>query len=356
MHAETAELPVHGLRESGAPRGDEPFEIKQPPARFHDTQKLLKRLERAVGMPVIAYWGAAASNVCDNDVVVLHEILKRRGRMKKVGFLIKSGGGFVVSALKIVHLLRQYADEVTALLPLECASAATIIALGCDRIVMTPVSYLTPIDSSLTHQLSPVDEINNSRVSVSSDELRRITDLWRKLERDQHPNAYQEVFKYIHPLVIGAIDRSMSLSMKVCMEVLSYHAKDMAEAERISRSLNHDFPAHSYPITSQEAKRMGLAVEVASPQIDMLLSDLNFAYSDMAQNSVTDLDPSNYQDNNILSVVETKDCQIYWQNDRLQNYIASERRWQTLNNRSSWRMLERLPGHPEPRRSELHVR
>ena len=245
---------------------------------------------------------------------------------------------------------------VVALLPLECASAATIVALGCNRIVMTPVSYLTPIDSSLTHQLSPVDEINNSRVSVSSDELRRITDLWRKLERDQHPNAYQEVFKYIHPLVIGAIDRSMSLSMKICMEVLSYHAKDMAEAERISRSLNYDYPAHSYPITSQEAKRMGLTVEAASPQVGRLLSDLNLAYSDMAQSAITDIDPANYQDNNVLSIVEARNCQIFWQNDRLQNYIAAERRWQTLHNRSSWRILEQLPGHPEPRRSELHIR
>jgi hypothetical protein len=355
MDGSTAELPASNLREGGAAAGDG-SSLRHPPARFHDTQKLLQRLEKSLRMPVIAYWGAANTNICDNDVVVLHELLKRRGRMKRLGFVIKSGGGFVVSALKIVHLLRQYADEVVALLPLECASAATIVALGCNRIVMTPISYLTPIDSSLTHQLSPVDEINNARVSVSSDELRRIVDLWRKLERDNHPNAYEEVFKYIHPLVIGAIDRSMSLSMKVCMEALAYHATDMEEAERICRSLNYDYPAHSYPITSQEALRMGLTVERASTRIDDLLSALNLAYSDMAQSAITDIDPANYQDNTIVSVVETGGCQIYWQNDRLQNYIAAERRWQTLNNRSSWRLTELLPGHPEPRHSELHVR
>lgn len=353
MDMTTAELPVMATPDGGESGS---ALAKQPPQRFADTQKTLRELERRLRMPVIAYWGAANSNVCDNDVVVLHELLKRRGRMKRVGFLLKSGGGFVVSALKIVHLLRQYADEVVALLPLECASAATIIALGANRIVMTPIAYLTPIDSSLTHQLSPIDEINNQRVSVSSDELRRIVDLWRKLERDGHPNAYQEVFKYIHPLVIGAIDRSMSLSMKVCMEVLSYHMKDEALAERVSRSLNYDYPAHSYPITSQEAKRMGLDVETAAPAVDRLLSQLNLLYSDMAQSAIADIDPANYQDNTILSVVETLDCQLYWQNDRLQNYIAAERRWQTLHNRSSWRLVEQLPGHPEPRRSELHIR
>ncbi len=87
---------------------------------------------------MIAYWGAANTNICDNDVVVLHELLKRRGRMKRLGFVIKSGGGFVVSALKdrasAAPVCRR---EVVALLPLECASAATIVALGCNRIVMT---------------------------------------------------------------------------------------------------------------------------------------------------------------------------------------------------------------------------
>jgi len=331
-------------------------ESKQPPLRFADTQRLLGKMEASLGFPVITYWGSSNSNICDNDVVVLNELFKRRGRCERIGFVIKSGGGVIVSALKIVHLLRQYVDDIVALLPLDCASAATIVALGANRIVMCPTSYLTPIDSSLTHQLSPVDQINNSRVSVSSDELRRIVELWRKLERDQHPNAYQEVFRYIHPLVIGAIDRSMSLSMKICDEVLSYHTNDKALVAKVSQSLNFDYPSHSYPITSHEAKRMGLNVDTATPELERQLSQLNLLYSDMAQNTLTDIDPNNYYDNNILTIVETRNCQIFWQNERLQNYIAAERRWQTLHNRSSWRMLEKRVGRAEPIRSELHIR
>ncbi len=57
-----------------------------------------------------------------------------------------------------------------ALVPLECASAATMIALGADRILMGPTAYLTAVDTSLNHALSPVDR-DNDRVSVSLNEL-----------------------------------------------------------------------------------------------------------------------------------------------------------------------------------------
>ena len=47
------------------------------------------------------------------------------------------------------------ATGVTVLAPLNCASAATMLALGADRIGMGPLSYLTAVDTSLEHELSP---------------------------------------------------------------------------------------------------------------------------------------------------------------------------------------------------------
>ena len=66
-------------------------------------------------------------------------------------------------------------------------------------------------------------------------------------------NPYQELYKYLHPLVIGSLDRASSLSLMLCREILGYHMKDAEKAERISRQLNSSYPAHQYPITSREA-------------------------------------------------------------------------------------------------------
>ena len=81
-------------------------------------------------------------------------------------------------------------------------------------------------------------------------------------------NPYQELYKYLHPLVIGALDRASSLSLMLCREILGYHMQDRPKAERISRQLNSSYPAHQYPITSREARRLGLHVMDLDPELD----------------------------------------------------------------------------------------
>jgi len=161
------------------------------------------------------------------------------------------------------------------------------------------------------------------------------------------------MFQYIHPLVVGAIDRSSSLSIKLCKEILSYHIKEEEKCEKISKHLNSDYPSHSYPITMREAKRIGLKVSSMNDHVNDLLLDLNELYSEMAQKALTDYDASNYHDNEILNIIEAKDIQIYYQNDKDWNYIKEERRWQTLNDESSWRKIEIISG--EQKKTKLHI-
>ena len=87
-----------------------------------------------------------------------------------------------MASLRMVHLLRQYTSRLTVLAPLNCASAATMLALGADAIGMGPLSYLTAVDTSLEHDLSPVDHTNNL-VAVSNDEVDRVIRLWKETRR-----------------------------------------------------------------------------------------------------------------------------------------------------------------------------
>ncbi len=103
-----------------------------------------------------------------------------------------------------------------------------MVALGANEIHMGPTSYLTAVDTSLKHQLSPVDS-RNEIVSVSQDEVSRILRLWK--EQQGKDNPYPEVYRYLHPLVIGALDRSSSLSIRICQELLSYHLGNSKRAE-----------------------------------------------------------------------------------------------------------------------------
>lgn len=328
--------------------------VKKPPILFASTQAIVTQIEAILGYPFLVYWNSANGSVCDNDVLALYDLAQKLGQQPKLGLFIKSGGGDVEASLRIVNLLRAYFSEIIALVPLECASSATMIALGADEIHMGPLAHLSAIDSSLTHDLSPLDR-DNRRVSVSQDELARIVRVWERSAKDHHTlNPYSEIFKYIHPLVIGAIDRSSSLSSKICQEILSYHIKDSTEAERISQHLNAGYPSHSYPITQREAARIGLKVQSLDPRLNQLLLRLNPIYSEMAQRAVTDYDEANHHDNEILNILETSGVQIYYQNDKDWHYLKEERRWRTLHDESSWRRIEQVGG--ELAYSQLHIR
>ena len=320
------------------------IKIKQPPILFSKTQKIIAKAEKILGKKMVVYWTSANGSICDNDVIALHNVCKKIGNNEDVAFLIKSSGGDIEVALRIVNIIRTYNKKATALVPLESASSATLIALGFDEIQMGPLAYLSPIDSSLTHNLSPIDSIMNRKVSVSQDEIYRIIRSWKENDNDSHVHPYQILFNYVHPLVIGALDRSSSLSIKICKEILSYHMSDEKECERISNMLNFEFPAHGYPITLKQATKMGLNCVAMDGALSDLLLELNNLYSEMAQRAYTDFDEFNYHDNQILNIHEANDIQIYYQKDKDWNYIKDERRWQVLNDESTWRKNENCDG------------
>lgn len=211
--------------------------LKKPPVLTGRTQKLLGALQRQLKLPVLVYWTSTGGSICQNDVIAMSKLLGLTKRQLKVALFLKSDGGNPEAALRFVHLLRQKFDQIALLAPFECASAATMVALGANEIHMGPTSYLTAVDSSLKHDLSPVDH-NNYLVSVSQDEVMRILRLWK--EQKCGDNPFPEVYKYLHPLVLGALDRSSSLSMRICQELLSYHLPARAKVLRISRALNYD--------------------------------------------------------------------------------------------------------------------
>ncbi len=65
---------------------------------------------------------------------------------KELDFLIVSLGGDPMVAWRIMSLIRERVDKVSALIPQSAYSAATLLALGANEIVMHPNSNLGPVD------------------------------------------------------------------------------------------------------------------------------------------------------------------------------------------------------------------
>jgi Serine dehydrogenase proteinase len=312
--------------------------IKKPPLLVKQTQQIIRKIETKLGSAFLTYWNSTNGSVCSNDVIGLYEVLQTLGSKDKIVLFIKSGGGNGKAALRMTHLLREYVKKLEAMVVLDCASAATMIALGADEVFMGPLAYFTAVDTSITHDLSPVDK-NNYLVGVSQDELRRTVGLWQKENEGEKHNPYSALFPHIHPLVIGAVDRASSLSTKLCEEILSYHMSDKDKIHEISRILNSEYPSHSYPITLREAKKIGLNAKPLDPEINNLLLELNELYSEMGQKAITDFDDENHHDNEILNIIEGNGIQIFYQTDKDWHYRKEERRWVSTNDQSRWHKL-----------------
>ena len=140
----------------------------------------------------------------------------------------------------------------------------------------------------------------------------------------------------------------------LCREILSYHMKDVRKAERISRRLNSSYPAHHYPITSREARRLGLNVRDLNPEVDQLLQELNLLYSEMGERMITDHDEANHHDNEITNVLEGRGLQVFYQVEKDWHYRKEERRWVPMNDLSSWFQCRRIRGRAVRRR--FHIR
>lgn len=326
--------------------------VKNPPILFQQTQRLVRKIQEQVEGTFITYWNSESGAICGNDVQAMYEALQAVQPKETITFFVKSDGGDGTSSLRIIHLLREYAKKLIVVAPLECASAATMLALGADEIHMGPLAFLTPIDTSLEHQLGPVDP-RNETAYVGQDELHRVVSLWEKHSSGGNVNPFQELYRYLHPLVIGAVDRATSLSIRLCTEILEYHLSNTAEAERIANSLNSLYPAHEYPITPREARKLGLNVVALDPPLNQMLLELNKLYSEMGQRAVTDYDEFNYHNNEVVNIIETPGVQLYFQNDKDWHYRKEERQWTSLHVESAWYEILSVKG--KVRRSKLYI-
>jgi hypothetical protein len=331
----------------------EGIEIKKPPILFDKTQEIIGKISELSNGDFITYWVSSNGRIVGDDIIVFYDILKNNKKHDLLYLFIKSDGGSGEGSLRIINLFRQFYKRIIAYVPLDCASAATMLVLGADSIKMGPLAYLSAIDTSITHDLSPLDRYN-ALVSVSQNELSRVINLWEQNKQSQDLNPFIELYKHIHPLVFGAVDRATSLSIRITTEILSFHMKDKKAAEKISNCLNSDYPSHSYPITYREAKELGLNVETLDSVINDLLLKLNEYYSEMAQMAYTDYDQENYHDNEILKVIEGNGMQLFYQKDKDWHYRSEEKRWIPMNDESSWRKLEKEGDKTEP--TAFHIR
>lgn len=249
---------------------------------------LLNQISEKRGREIIAYVtsirpGMSANMAGDSIIPIIEQIEKIPEDKKEIDFLIISNGGDPITSLRIMSLLRERFSKISVLLPYVAYSAATILALGADEIIMHPYSNLGPVDPQLTVFHNNERGIREN-VQFSSEDLRNYVDFIKSdvgiTDQEHLVSAVQPLLKDVGTLPIGTAKRSQQLSLTLSEKMLSWHFKDSAKIKTISKALNSSYYHHGYAVGRKEAKLIGLPITIPDKQLQDLLWEIWKDYSE----------------------------------------------------------------------------
>lgn len=264
-----------------APTGSQPPVPTTPPSTplasipsvKDQVRQLIQELEAVRGRPAIVYWTTHLAKMSPSSLPPLFDQLERIGHVPSLDLLLHTGGGDTEVPWRMVGLIREFCDTFQVLVPTVAASAGTILALGANDVVMTPLASLGPIDPSRGHPLLPRRQGADEADPVSvQDMIHAMNFIWNTSSegderREYSPEAlatiFTALFDKIHPLAIGAIQQSYALAKLVATKCLSTHLNPVDDAEKIQHIVDvlcDGLKSHAYQISRREAREIGLNV------------------------------------------------------------------------------------------------
>jgi len=158
-------------------------------------------------------------------------------------------------------MFREYTQKgnFSVLIPYKAHSAATVISLGADEIVMTKKAELGPIDVTITGPYNPLDERTNNPLPLSVEDVTGYFSLLEKIgcERpDEKMKGFELITQKIHPLVIGKVYRLLEETKLVANNLLSTRDKPFNQEKNndIIEKISSKVFSHRHAISRTEAK------------------------------------------------------------------------------------------------------
>jgi hypothetical protein len=179
--------------------------------------------------------------------------------MKEVDLLISSEGGDPIAAWRIVNLLRERFDKIGVLIPYTAKSAATVLALGADEIVMHPFSCLGPIDMQINISNSAPGQIKQFSTEDVTSYLNFLQEDLRVPERLFGTEASKTLLAELKPTDVGIVKKSITFIKSIATKLLEIHMDDKEAIKEIVDKFT-SFSHHGYTIGRKEAIALKLPV------------------------------------------------------------------------------------------------
>ena len=260
-----------------------------------DKKGLIQAIEKGRGSRVITYItsdrpGPVNARVAMDIIPIVSKQLRQIGKVAKIDLVLYSAGGDTMVPWRLVSMIREYGTTFSVLIPYKAHSAATMISMGADEIVMSDLSEISPIDPSTANVFNPTDPTNSqTKVPISVEDVIAYFDLAKnkfgiKSDEDLTKvfNKFVEANPQIHPLALGNVNRIHNLIRLLAKRLLKSHQKPMTdqEIEKIVEYFTEKLYSHQYFIGRKEAREdLGLqSVVYADAALSKLMTELYEKY------------------------------------------------------------------------------
>lgn len=228
-------------------------------------QALIKEIEQLTKTSLICYV-SPNSEIERDDVIAMVDLLHNTVPGAPIDLMLHSPGGDIDAAEKLITLIRKRAGTapVRVIVPDYAKSAATLIALGADAILMSDSSELGAID--------PQVDLPNGKGHLQTISAQGYLDAFNKWAEMLRENPTDPVARLMidkmEPSTIHRLEQATTRSRKIAAALLATGMiKDEAEANAIVDELSNTRKWHSHgQMIPQEALlKLGLSVKYLAP-------------------------------------------------------------------------------------------
>ncbi|HDJ22674.1 MAG TPA: hypothetical protein ENF17_02120 [Candidatus Aminicenantes bacterium] len=193
-----------------------------------------------LGFPLMKY-----IDIHDSEEVI--RAIKITDKEIPIDLILHTPGGLVLAAEQIALALKNHPAKVTVFIPHYAMSGGTMIALAADEIVMSENSVLGPVDP----QLGEYPAASVLKVLTKKD-INKIDDRTLILA-DVSEKAIKQVREFVFQLVEDKMEKKKALELATILTEGRW--------------------THDYPITLNEAQKLGLPVSnEMPPEVEQLIS------------------------------------------------------------------------------------
>lgn len=199
----------------------------------------------------------------------LNKIIRKVGSLNSLDLMVESGGGNIDSTAKIIKILRNHCKKLGVLIPFYAKSAASLLALHADEIIMCKSGELGPVD--------PIVEDPTTKVWIPAHSIKEAVNF---IQETQDPLVKLSMADKLPPLLLGAYRDAQTATKQYLQEAFE-KIKDPKTREDCIHVFSEKFVSHGYPIDGKMCKKMGLPVVFPDDSLENMINDLHEVYCDL---------------------------------------------------------------------------